>query len=78
MQERLLSNLELCYQIIVLSIKNRKGFVKLMILIALFKKFLGYQSIVIVEVSNVAKFSSNKNLNITNVYSINKFFSYTA
>ena len=40
MQERFKSNLELRYQIIVSSIKFRKGFAKFMILIALFKKFL--------------------------------------
>ena len=39
-QERLESNLEFRNQIIVLSIKFRKGFVKFMIPIALFKKFL--------------------------------------
>ena len=39
-QERLKSNLEFRYQIMVSSIKFRKGFVKFMIWIALFKKFL--------------------------------------
>ena len=39
-QERFKSNLEFRYQIIVLSLQIRKGFAKLMILIALFKKFL--------------------------------------
>ena len=39
-QERFKSNLEFRYQIIVSSIKFRKGFAKLMIPIALFKKFL--------------------------------------
>ena len=39
-QERIKSNLEFRYQIIVSSIKFRKGFAKIMILIALFKKFL--------------------------------------
>ena len=39
-QERFKSNLEFRYQIIVSSIKFRKGFVKFMIPIALFKKFL--------------------------------------
>ena len=39
-QERLKSNLEFRYQIIVSSIKRRKGFAKFIILIALFKKFL--------------------------------------
>ena len=38
--ERFKSNLEFRYQIIVSSIKFRKGFVKYMIPIALFKKFL--------------------------------------
>ena len=38
-QERLKSNLEFRYQIIVSSIKFRKGFAKFMIAIALFKKF---------------------------------------
>ena len=40
-QERFKSNLEFRYQIIVSSIKFRKGFAKLMIPITLFKKFLG-------------------------------------
>ena len=39
-QERFKSNLEFRYQIIVSSIKFRKGFAKFMILIALLKKFL--------------------------------------
>ena len=39
-QERFKSNLEYRYQIIVSSIKFRKGFVKFMIPIALLKKFL--------------------------------------
>ena len=39
-QERFKSNLEFRYQIMVSSIKFRKGFAKFMILIALFKKFL--------------------------------------
>ena len=39
-QERFKSNLEFRYQIIVLSIKFRKGFANFMIPIALFKKFL--------------------------------------
>ena len=39
-QERLSPNLEFRYQIIVSSIKFRKGFAKFMIAIALFKKFL--------------------------------------
>ena len=39
-QERFKSNLEFRYQIIVSSIKFRKGFAKFMIQIALFKKFL--------------------------------------
>ena len=38
-QERFKSNLEFRYQIIVSSIKFRKGFAKFMIAIALFKKF---------------------------------------
>ena len=38
-QERLKSNLEFRYQIMVSSIKFRKCFVKFMIPIALFKKF---------------------------------------
>ena len=38
-QERFKTNLELRYQIIVSSIKFRKGFAKFMIPIALFKKF---------------------------------------
>ena len=40
-QERFKSNLEFRYQIIVSSIKFRKIFAKLMILIAFLKKFLG-------------------------------------
>ena len=39
-QERFKSILEFRYQIIVSSIKFRKGFAKFMILITLFKKFL--------------------------------------
>ena len=39
-KERFKSNLKLRYQIIVSSKKFRKGFVKFMIPIALFKKFL--------------------------------------
>ena len=39
-QERFKSNLEFRYQIIVTSLKSRKGFAKFMIPIALFKKFL--------------------------------------
>ena len=39
-QERFKYNLEFRYQIIVSSIKFRKGFAKFMIPIALFKKFL--------------------------------------
>ena len=39
-QERFKSNLEFGYQIIVSSIKFRKGFAKFIIPIAFFKKFL--------------------------------------
>ena len=39
-QERFKSDLEFRYQIIVSSIKFRKGFAKFMIPIALYKKFL--------------------------------------
>ena len=39
-KERFKSNLAFRYQIIVSSIKFRKGFAKFMILIALFKRFL--------------------------------------
>ena len=39
-QEKFKSNLEFRYQIIVSSLKFRKGFAKFMMLIALFKKFL--------------------------------------
>ena len=39
-QEIFKSNMEFRYQIIVLSIKFRKGFLKFMIPITLFKKFL--------------------------------------
>ena len=36
------SNMEFRYQIIISAIKFRKGFAKIMILVALFKKFLRY------------------------------------
>ena len=39
-QERFKSNLEFRFQIIVSSLKFRKGFAKFMVHIALFKKFL--------------------------------------
>ena len=39
-QKRFKSNLEFIYQIIVLSIKFRKGFAQYMIPVVLFKKFL--------------------------------------
>ena len=39
-EKRFKSNLEFRYQVIVSSIKFRKGFAKFMIPIALFKKFL--------------------------------------
>ena len=39
-QERFKFNIEFRFQIIVSSVKFRKGFAKLMIQIALFKKFL--------------------------------------
>ena len=39
-QEKYKTNLEFRYQIVVSSIKVRKGFAKFMIPIALFKKFL--------------------------------------
>ena len=54
-QERFKSNLEFRYQIIISSIKFRKGFAKFMIPIALFKKFLS------VKVSNMARYSSKTN-----------------
>ena len=54
-QERFKSTLEFRYQIIVLSIKFRKGFAKFMIQIALFKKFLSEQLIASVTVSNMAR-----------------------
>ena len=60
-QERFKSNLEFGNQIIVSSIKFRKGFAKFMILIALLRKFLSQQFIVSVEVSNIAKWSSKTN-----------------
>ena len=60
-QERLKSNLEFRNQIIVSSIKFRKGFAKFMIPIALFKKFLNKQFIASVEVSNTARCSSKSN-----------------
>ena len=60
-QESFKSNLEFRYQIIVSSIKFRKGFAKFMILIALFKKFLSEQFIASVEVSSMARCSSKTN-----------------
>ena len=54
------SNLEFRYQIIVLSIKLR-NFAKLMIPIALFKKFPSEQFIASVEVSKIARCSSKTN-----------------
>ena len=60
-QERFKSNLEFRYQIIVLSIKFRKGFAKFMIPIVLFKKFLSEKFIANVEVSNIARCSSKTN-----------------
>ena len=60
--ERFKSNLEFRNQIIVSSIKFRKGILsKFMILIALFKKFLSYHFIASVEVSNMARCSSKTN-----------------
>ena len=56
-----MSNLQFRYQIIVSSIKFRKGFAKFIILIALFKKFLSYQYIASVEVSNMARYSRKTN-----------------
>ena len=61
-QERSKSNLEFRYQMIVSSIKFRKSFAKFMIPIACFKKFLGLQFIASVEVSNMARCSSNVKL----------------
>ena len=62
-QERFKTNIEFRYQIIVSSIKFRKGFAKFMIPIALFKKFLCKHFIASVEVSNihVARCSSKTN-----------------
>ena len=57
MQERFKSNSEFRYQIIVSAIKFKKGFVKFNIPIAFFKKFLSYQHIASVEVSNMARCS---------------------
>ena len=54
-QEKFKSNLEFIYQIIVLSIKFRKGFSEFMKSIALFKKFLSNQFIASVEVSIIAR-----------------------
>ena len=48
--EKFKSNLEFRYQMIVSSIKFRKGYARFMIPIALFKKFLSSQFIVSVEV----------------------------
>ena len=56
-QDRFKSNLEFRYQIIVYSINFRKGFVKLMIPIALLKKFLSKHYIANAEVSNMARCS---------------------
>ena len=60
-QERFNSNLEFRNQIIVSSIKLRKGFAKLMILIALFKEFPRRQCIASDEDSNIARCSSQTN-----------------
>ena len=60
-QERFNSNLEFRNQIIVSSIKFRKGFAKFLIPIALFKKFLSKQFIANVEISNIARCSSKTN-----------------
>ena len=60
-QERFKSNLEFRYQIIVSSIKFRKGLAKFMIPIALFEKFLSQQFIASVEVSNITRCSSKRN-----------------
>ena len=61
MQEKFKPNLEFRYQIIVSSIKFRKCFAMFMISIALFKKFLSYQFIATIEVSNMARCSSKTN-----------------
>ena len=68
-QVRFKSNLEFRYQIIVSSMKFRKGFAKFMIPIALFKKFLCKQFIASVEVSNIARCSSKTN-ELTDIDSI--------
>ena len=60
-QERFKSNLKFRYQIIVSSIKFRKGFAKFMIPIALFNKFLSSHFITSVEVSNLTRCSSKTN-----------------
>ena len=60
-QERFKSNLEFRYQIIVSSIKFRKGFAKFIISTALLEKFLSQLFIVSVEVSNIARCSSKTN-----------------
>ena len=60
-QERFNSNLEFRNQIIVSSIKLRKGFAKFMILIALFMEFLSWQFIAIDKDSNIARCSSQAN-----------------
>ena len=60
-QLRFKSILKFRYQIIVSSITFRKYFAKFMIPIALFKKFLSYLFIASVEVSNIARCSSNTN-----------------
>ena len=67
-QERFKSYLKFRYQIIVMSIKSRKGCKKFMIPIALFKKFLSQQYIASVEVSNIAR----RNIRLYNV-KINKY-----
>ena len=46
---------------IVYSIKFRKGYAKFMVSIALFNKFLSYQCIVRVDVSNMARCSKKMN-----------------
>ena len=54
-------SLEFRYQIIVSSIKFRKGFAKFMIQITMFKKFLSSQFIASVEVNNMIRCSSKAN-----------------
>ena len=60
-QKRFKSYFEFRYQIVVSSIKFRKYFAKFKIPIDLLKKFLSYQFIASVEISNMARCSRKTN-----------------